>query len=387
MVGTVLTIPTVLVGIGVSRFEPHTMLSTVAAALVVVVLVALPVLWTRSAPLAAVVVLATVSGLGFVVNESLILAGVVARPNGLVMLSALAFTALGAAVPATYGVARRRAAPVLVVSLAIVAVPTTSMALFYSERGGTWREDLVITGLTLFLAYVAVLAPGWGVGLRRRRRARWAAERVRRNAESAGRAIRHERAQVMRELQALVLADLASIEQQAERAHRVLGAAPVDPAARADARAALVLLTASGRDTLTAMRRLLGMLRGSGEDLVRAPQPTLDRLDELVEAHRRAGLDVRLTVSGERRALPDDVDLAAYRLLQRVLEGSRGAGPVRLQVAYADRALGLVARGDLGDSGGVAVREWVRFAGGEVVVGSGSSGFEVRLPTRRGSAA
>lgn len=61
--------------------------------------------------------------------------------------------------------------------------------------------------------------------------------------------------------------------------------------------------------------------------------------------------------------------------------------PVRLQVSYVDRALRLVARGDVGHGCGVAVREWARMVGGEVAADVGASTIEVWLPTHRGRAA
>lgn len=356
-------------------------------ALPFVVLTALPALWTRSAPLAAVVALGLATAVGYVVVALLRRSGVLPAPDGASVLLAVVVTSLVAALPAVHEVARHRDTPVLVAALAVVAAPFTVTSIYYSWRGGTSPPSLVFGSIMLFLVQVGLLAPAWGVGLVRGRRARREAERARHNAESAERAVRGERARIMRELQGLVLADLASIARQAERADRALAAGPGDPGARSDARAALLSVTATGRDTLTAMRRLLGMLRTTEPDGVQAPQPTLDRLDELVEANRRAGLEVRVTVFGQRRPLPDDVDLAAYRLLQRVLAGCGSAVPVRLQVSYADRALRLVARGDVGDGCGVAVREWARMVGGEVAADAGASTVEVWLPTHRGRAA
>lgn len=356
-----------------------------ASTLPLVVLTAVPVLWVRVAPLAATIALGLVGSAGYVVVELLHDSGVLPSRSGAPML--LAVTGLVVAFPAAYGVARNRSTPALVGALAILAVSTAAMTTYYSWRGGTATAYLLIGFTLVVIGHPGLLAPVWVVGFVRGRQARQDAERAHRNAERAERAVRDERARVLRELQGLVLADLASIGQEAERAGRVLDADAVDPGARADARTALLSMTATGRDTLTAMRRLLGMLRTTEPDGVQAPQPTLDRLDELVEVGRRAGLDVRVTVSGERRPLPDDVDLAAYRLLQRVLSDCGAALPVRLQVSYADQALRLVVRGDVGEGGGVAVREWVRMVGGEVVAGRGSSSVEVRLPAGRARAA
>ena len=352
-----------------------------------IVLLALPVLWARSAPLVAAAALSLLTGLEWVAIYLLGEADVLLYPTTGTLAVIVLLTSFVAAFPVSYAAARHRDAPVLVAVLAILTLPVASMILFVGWQGELPVSSLLIAGAIMIPGYGGLLTPVWWVGLVRGRRVRREAESARRNAERAERAVRDERARVLRELQGLDLADLASIGEQAERAGRVLATDGADPAVRADARAALQSMTATGRDTLTAMRRLLGMLRTTEPDGVPAPQPTLDRLDELVEDGRRAGLDVRVTVSGERRALPDDVDLAAYRLLQRVLAGCGAAVPVRLQVGYADRALRLVVRGDVAEDSGVAVREWVRMVGGEVVSGPGPSVVEVRLPIGRARAA
>ena len=63
-----------------------------------------------------------------------------------------------------------------------------------------------------------------------------------------------------------------------------------------------------GRESLNEMRELLGALRGDA----RAPQPTLSQLGDLLDA-------TRLDVQGERRALPDSVELTAYRIVEHAV--------------------------------------------------------------------
>ena len=59
----------------------------------------------------------------------------------------------------------------------------------------------------------------------------------------------------------------------------------------------------TARDALTEMRRLLGVLRADAAgEAERAPQPGLDRLDELVDGARAAGTQLRLTVQRRRGA-------------------------------------------------------------------------------------
>ena len=47
--------------------------------------------------------------------------------------------------------------------------------------------------------------------------------------------------------------------------------------------------------------------------------PGLDRLGELLEQVRAAGLPVELSVEGERRPLDPGVELSAYRIIQEAL--------------------------------------------------------------------
>jgi signal transduction histidine kinase len=350
-------------------------------ALLAVAATAAPLLWARAAPLSAVAALSAVScaatGLTRRLTESLPLDldlddGAVT--SVLVLVLALGTASLCAVVPAVYQVARRRGRRPLVAAVVLYSVPTTLTTAVLDGTAPLPALGLAVLGTLLTGLF---LAPVWLVGLQHHARAERAAERARRQAEFAERAVRDERTRIMRELQDLVLADLASIEERAERTHRALASGAA--ASRDDVEQALVAISGSGRDALGAMRRLLGLLRGTGEGAMRSPQPTLDGLDDLVESFRGAGLDVDVDVSGDRRPLPAEVDLAAYRLLQRVLAGSGRDGPVHLRVAYADRGLRLCADGDIGDVGGATVREWVRLVGGEMRT-PGPRAIDVWLP-------
>jgi signal transduction histidine kinase len=118
-----------------------------------------------------------------------------------------------------------------------------------------------------------------------------------------------------------------------------------DPGAAVEA---LDTIAASGRDALTEMRRLLGLLR-AGDTGVR-PQPGLGDLALLVEEARAAGtrVDADLPV-GDRPEVSDGVGLAAYRIVQEALTNVRKhAGPdarVRLRVSVDD-ALVIEVRDD-----------------------------------------
>jgi signal transduction histidine kinase len=132
----------------------------------------------------------------------------------------------------------------------------------------------------------------------------------------------------------------------------------------------------TGRGALTEMRRLLGVMRqpassgaiaGSpatpgparvagvagvagaggatgaaviGPDgglAAQAPQATLDELEDLLATVRAAGLPTRLTVSGQRPALPPTAQLAVYRMIQEALTNTlkhAGATAARVHLSY-----------------------------------------------------
>ncbi|MGI8428443.1 MAG: sensor histidine kinase, partial [Solirubrobacteraceae bacterium] len=86
---------------------------------------------------------------------------------------------------------------------------------------------------------------------------------------------------------------------------------------------------------------------------------------------RAGGRVVEFVVEGERRSLPDGVELAAYRVLQHALVAVRGAyeEPLTLRVRYLDDALELEVRGfeaerSTADIAVLAARERVRVQGG-----------------------
>ena len=151
------------------------------------------------------------------------------------------------------------------------------------------------------------------------------------------------------------------------------------------------------------MRRLLGMLRRSDDELALAPQPSVERLGDLVEQVREAGMPVELRVEGEARSLPPGVDLSAYRIVQEALTNAlRHAGPAsaRVTIRYGRDELGIEVADDGagvagaapspgGGHGLVGMRERVTMFGGELATGGGADGgyaVRARLPLGGGAA-
>jgi signal transduction histidine kinase len=203
-----------------------------------------------------------------------------------------------------------------------------------------------------------------------------------RRAVAAERAVAEERKRIAREMHDVVAHSMSIMVVQAGGARRILERDPVR------ARDAAQLIAATGREAIAELQRLLGVLH-----LEPAAAPTLDGLDGLVERARAAGLPVALTVEGERRPLPEGVELAAYRVVQEAITNAikyAAAAPTEVHVSYgrrdvevhvSDRGTGAGAPGRVGGGGHglVGMRERVRIFGGELHTGRrAGGGFEVR---------
>jgi signal transduction histidine kinase len=196
----------------------------------------------------------------------------------------------------------------------------------------------------------------------------------------AARAAEEERQRIAGELQALVANGVSAMVVQAEAVPRVLAAGEA-----ARAREAFEVIEETGRDALTEMRRLLGVLRREGEKPALAPQPGLGMLDALAERVRQAGLELSVERRGESRPLPASVDLAAYRVLSRDLELALagGATAATVTLTYGDGDLQLVAVDDRAERelppGFAGMRERVGLYGGRVRASSGDAGFRLEV--------
>ena len=151
-----------------------------------------------------------------------------------------------------------------------------------------------------------------------------------------------------------------------------------------------------GRDALTEMRRLVGMLRSDADGPL-APQPGLGDLPTLVSQVREAGLPVDLHVEGEQRELPVGIELSAYRIVQEALTNAlkhAGDAHATVRVRYGADAIELEISDDgegannATESGGhglVGMRERVALCGGRFHASrNATGGFTVQavLPTR-----
>ncbi|MGS2617831.1 sensor histidine kinase [Micromonospora sp. LZ34] len=202
------------------------------------------------------------------------------------------------------------------------------------------------------------------------------AEALRAGQEAATRAaVADERARLARELHDVVSHHVSVMVIQAGAADKVIEARPDL------ARDAIHAVTNSGRQAMTELRHLLGVLAPDtgGDDLLR-PQPGLDQLDALVDKVRAAGQPV--TVAHTPVSLPRGVDLAAYRVVQEALTNALryapGApttvvvepdgGALRVEVTDAGTANGVPTTVGAG-SGLRGLSERLRLYGGTLQAG------------------
>jgi signal transduction histidine kinase len=197
-------------------------------------------------------------------------------------------------------------------------------------------------------------------------------------------AVAEERARIARELHDIVGHSVSVMTVQAAGVRRLLGEG------HDREREGLLAIEETGRAALTEMRRLVGVLRRADEEAALAPQPSLEHIANLVEQTRDAGLPTELRVEGETTALPQGIDLTAYRLVQEGLTNAlkhANATHAEVVVRYSDGNVELVVRDDgrgegNGEGGGhglLGMRERVALWDGELFAGPrADGGFELR---------
>jgi signal transduction histidine kinase len=278
-----------------------------------------------------------------------------------------------------------------------------TIAAYGRDRRATIAAGLVAVGgvvlaatrlhgehpLSSMIAALAVTAVALALGDDRRNRRAYfdsleeRAERLERERDAhAAVAASTERARIARELHDVVAHSLSIMVAQADGASYTVGSDP------ARASRAMTTVADTGRNALTEMRRLLGVLRPTASSGDLTPQPGVHQIAELVAKVRGAGLPVDLVVDGRVTELPAGMELAAYRIVQEALTNTlKHSGPGasakvalryedhQLTVHVADDGAGIRQPGDDADGQGLAgMRERATMYGGTLRAGPDLAG-------------
>ncbi|MCY9785394.1 sensor histidine kinase [Nocardiopsis sp. EMB25] len=217
-----------------------------------------------------------------------------------------------------------------------------SMSLYEVTVTGTVRVEAI--GLVAWVLVVLCSAEVM----------RWRAEYQRADAERAAEATRtreeellrraaDERLRLARDVHDTVAHNISLINVQAGTALYLMENEPERAAE------ALATIKATSKDTLTELRGMLGVLRSADEAAPRSPVRGLDRVGELVEGARRAGIEVRVETAGRPRRLPVGTDTAAYRTVQEALTNvvrHSGAASATVRIDHRDTSLDIEVTDD-----------------------------------------
>ncbi|TCC03895.1 sensor histidine kinase [Kribbella soli] len=276
-----------------------------------------------------------------------------------------------------------------------IAVTATALLSLLAEAifvGGDVLDNL---GLTFFVLFSGAI--GEAVRYRRAYLLELEERAVRAEQsrdEEAQRRVIEERLRIAHELHDVIAHHIALMNVQSGVAAHVLRTQP-DEAERA-----LALVRSGGRTVLQELTVLLGVLRRSGSPLPTAPAPSLSDLSALIHSFTAAGVEVGWTPPAGLGALPDVIELTAYRIVQEsltnVLKHAPGAS-AEVQLINRSSALEItvtngpalphVAGTEGGGHGLVGMRERVNAVGGELRVGpAAGGGFAVHavLPLETG---
>ncbi|MBO2465809.1 sensor histidine kinase [Actinomadura violacea] len=272
-----------------------------------------PLLWRRRLPLA---VLATMTAAFVVFEAADPVPGKTPGPYFLIfgVYAAARYAPAAASLAASGG--------------ALAAAVAVDLAL---GRSPAPRPDSLepITATT----FAVFLGVAWLLGHARRRidadarrlrdlNARLRAERER----NARQAVAAERARIARDLHDVVAHHVSAIAVQARSTEDVVRD---DPGL---GRAGVARIAETADTALVEMRRILGLLDAGHDD--GDAEPSLRGLGRLVEAAERAGCRVRADVDAGAGALPQVVQVSAYRIVQESLTNVlKHAGPAEVRIA------------------------------------------------------
>jgi signal transduction histidine kinase len=194
-------------------------------------------------------------------------------------------------------------------------------------------------------------------------------------------AVASERTRIAREVHDIVTHSLSVMVALADGATAAVAASPER------AREAMHQVSATGRQAIGEMRRMVDTLRIDEADVARHPAPGLAQLDDLLAQVRAAGLPARLTVEGQPHHLTAGAQLAVYRIVQESLTNIRKHAPAATSAAvrlrFSDDGIEVEITDDGPPAGGqlpapghglAGMRERAAAYGGTIDAGPGVRG-------------
>ena len=197
------------------------------------------------------------------------------------------------------------AAVISVLSLCLVAMPGKNPAMELLVR----IQDV---------SYMAIAGVG-GFAFRSYRNLmaeteRRAIEAEKSREEEAARRVEEERVRIAREIHDITAHSLSAVSIQAAAAEKLIDR---DPAA---AKEAIVAVRATSKSALEEIRSMIGVLRNEGNEAETTPTTGTDRMQDLVEYARRAGIDASCDCGGyDKASVPAYIDVALFGIAREAV--------------------------------------------------------------------
>lgn len=335
------------------------------------------------------------------------------RPGlGVILIGSLALLHVAVDIPVVLGDALTFYAMFCAISYGTPAVHAAGIGagfLGVLVQAGYWAvsafRDVYGTPVQALITFVGLVIVGsititaiWALANLQRARVRQlvltrerAEQAVREREQRTALAVAEERSRIAREMHDVVAHSLSVIIAQADGGRFIASQQPEK------ATDVLSTIGETGRTALADMRSLLGVLRQDDQTTF-GPQPGPERLDELADRVRSAGLAVTLERDAELADLPQAVGMSLFRLVQEALTNVlKHAGPqasARVRIERGDRELTVevlddgrgIGPGSDGQGQGhglTGMRERVTVLGGTLLAGPlPGHGFRVlaRIP-------
>jgi signal transduction histidine kinase len=291
------------------------------------VLVTIPLLWRRSAPLLALVGVFGAELLHFLVFGQIVRCGIV----------------LPVAIVLAFSTGARLESRQALYGLGLALATCLTVCLTDTSEGADLAAMTFVAPLTIAI---------WGVGRLVHSRGRLVDELGVRTGElrkarddRARLEVATDRARLSAELDELLQRRLGELASLADAGARQGGGET--------ATATLAQIEQRSRRTLAEMRAVVGVLRHDAGSAPVEPQPALTHLEAMLV--RARGPRTRFHVDGNPRALPAGVELSAYRIVEQLLDALQDAPGVEVSVRFADDALELTVAGPMRRRGEQAI--------------------------------